>query len=198
MKPTQWYKIPRQGDPKFTEVATSIAKGPPPDWLVPGLTFFAEFIHDTHRIAKDTPRRAKRTLDQMDRAAELLIKTLPRFGPPTLGMELPWDVATALVVLPQIRERIAYALGKPGKSSMISPDTCATVVTEAWERIHGKAQARSEYLYKACREYWIACGNEQHEESIENWRHRVEKAVEDDRQFIKMIFDRSGKYPATD
>jgi hypothetical protein len=72
---------------------------------------------------------------------------------------------------------------------MVAPNTCADVVVEAWERIHEKVQARSEHLYKACREYWIACGCEQHEESIENWRHRAERAAEDNRLFIKAVFD---------
>jgi hypothetical protein len=196
MLPTH-LKVSRHCDPRFAEVAVSIAKGEPPEWLLPGLTFFSGFIYDANRIPKSTPRQTKRTLDQMDRAAELLIKKLPMLFPTTLGIELPQDVAIALVVLPHIRERIARGLAKRDKSpeekrdkaSMMSPDTCAAVVTEAWERIHGKVEARSDYLYKTCRQYWIACGHEQYEESIDNWRYRVEKVAGGDRLVVKAVFD---------
>ena len=44
--PTLKFVIPRHGDPKFAVVGAAIAKGPPPEWLVPTLTYFSGFIHD--------------------------------------------------------------------------------------------------------------------------------------------------------
>ena len=66
----------------------------------------------------------------------------------------------------------------------VERQVCAAIVVEAWTLIHGKAQPRSDWLYRACNEYWQACG---HEYRSEGWRRDVEDAINNPQEWVRDV-----------
>ena len=64
----------------------------------------------------------------------------------------------------------------------VERQVCAAIVVEAWTLIHGKAQPRSDWLYRACNEYWQACG---HEYRSEGWRWDVKDVIDKPEQWVR-------------
>jgi hypothetical protein len=55
--------------------------------------------------------------------------------------------------------------------------------------IYGRAGARTDQLYLACREYWAACGCAERGETddLTNWRRNVEKIVAEDNFLVRSV-----------
>jgi hypothetical protein len=100
----------------------------------------------------------------------------------------PDEVRVALEVLTKIKAYLARAMSRPPRKGGPRPNVerrvCAAIVVEAWALIHGKAQPRSDQLYRACNEYWQACG---HEYRSEGWRRDVENAVNDPQKWVRDV-----------
>ncbi len=158
----------------FLDVGRKIAKGEPPLWLLIGLNHFSGSIGaDTKGV------RLKETVEQMHRAADVLLTWLPAFRHLGFGLRSPDDVETVLAALPRIKGDLER-LGRPsnGRKPNVRRAVCAAVVVEAWRLLHGKAEPRSVPLMEACDEYWRACGGEQIGETDDpgNWRRPIEQA----------------------
>jgi hypothetical protein len=87
-----------------------IAKGPPPEWLVAGLEHFSGLVSE-EPIASDRRKQLIKFFEEMDYAADLLIKRLPFFASVST-VQVPDDIAIALDVLPRIKKLLAL-LAKP-------------------------------------------------------------------------------------
>jgi hypothetical protein len=72
----------RNPNPAFGEVATAIAKGPPPDWLVLGLEHFSAYID------AESPN-LDHIITQMQSARDTLMRWLPAYEHLALGFPCP-------------------------------------------------------------------------------------------------------------
>jgi len=185
----QRIKLSGNPDPKFQGVGRTIAGGPPPKWLMRGLGHFSDHLGAV-AITTGEAKRFNAMFSRMSDAADRLIKGLPLFENLRLGLQCPDDVAIALDVLPRIKKTLAL-LAKPSgkKRPNVLRVTCAAVVVEAWRLSRGKAEPRSDQLYRACEEYWKACGGEPigPKGDIGNWRRHVEVAVVVEDRLVRMI-----------
>ena len=117
-------------------------------------------------------------------AADILIKRLPFFGHLPVGIQYSDDVLIALDVLPRIKATLAFALSAEGSWSDVHRKVCAAVVIEAWQIIYGKPKPYSTELWKACNDYWQACGRY---EPVDNWKRDAENAVRDNHGWIRKV-----------
>ncbi len=160
----------------FTEVASIIAKGPAPKWLVLGLEHFSHFI-GTKQISAKEQERYKTIFKQMHDAADLLIKRLPLFERLPLGPQ-PSYITELRQTLPKLRKNLARRrIRKGGRRPNAQRKFCAAVVVHAWGLIHGKPEPQSTTLLQACNDYWQACGQPDRGD-IENWRRDAEEAAD--------------------
>ena len=180
----------RNPNPAFAEVASIIAKGLPPEWLVLGLEHFSGLL-GLDPMTSDEDKQIRKSLSEMDYAADLLIRRLPLFAILHAGVQCPDDVALALDVLPRIRKLLACVAKPPARKGGQHPNTlrkiCAAVVVEAWRIIHRKPEPRSVELWEACNKYWQACGGEYRGEVVDNWRRDAEEAAEGNNAFIRTV-----------
>ena len=167
-------------------VASTIAKGDPPEWLVLALANFQDFVGG--EITSEEDRRYAQITEQMHDAAGKLITWLPAFMHMPSVIKAPDEVHTALEVLPKIKAYLARAMNQPprkgGPRPNVERQVCAAIAVEAWTLIHGKAQPRSDWLYRACNEYWQACG---HEYRSEGWRRDVEDAINNPQKWVRDV-----------
>ena len=167
-------------------VASTIAKGDPPEWLVLALANFQDFVGG--EITSEEDRRYAQITAQMHDAAGKLITWLPAFMHMPSVLKPPDEVRIALEVLPKIKAYLACAMNqsprKGGRKPNIERHLCAAIVVEACTLIHGKAEPRSEWLYRACNEYWQACG---HEYRSEGWRRDVEDAINNPQKWVRDV-----------
>ena len=177
----------RKGEDGFTAAARSIAKGPPPEWLVPGLAQFSEFV-GSKRVSSKDYKSVKWTIERMHHSADYLIKHLPTYLP-GIGRDL--DAVDAIAVLTRIRNSLDRLVNKPGRGGGQRPhvqrQVCAAVVVELWNSIRGNVEPRSIELLRACNEYWLACGHEDRGQDVENWRRDVATAIAKPHEWIKQI-----------
>ena len=163
-----------EGD--FDGVARSIAD-PTPEWLPIALAHFSQWIGgDTSDV------RLFDILDQLQRATKVLELCLPAFTHMAFNVKCPEPVKMVLSGLPGLKAELEglnqQRIGrKPHPQHQKA--LCAAVITQAWQRIHGKAQRRSDKLYRACSEYWRVCGGNEigSTDDIENWRWTVNQAL---------------------
>jgi hypothetical protein len=176
--------------PDFTAVARAIAN-PAPEWLVPALAHFQDVVGS--EVTSDEAHDHLRIFAQMHDAAGKLIAFLPMYlAMPTAARSdkrvrvIQEQVRTALGVLPAIKANLADRMNEPPRKGGPRPNVprhlCAAVVVEAWSLIHGKAQPRSNRLYRACNEYWQACGQEYRSEG---WRWDVKDAIDEPQQWVR-------------
>lgn len=137
-------------------LASIIAKGDPPDWLVRGLERLAIRPDLTTKERQDY----QDIVERMRKATDTLLDNLPIFFGVPWGARCPPDVTRALAALPGVKRALDPAKGKPktGRPSNVQREMCAAVVLEAWKLCHGKAEPRSLKLEQACEEYWQAWG----------------------------------------
>jgi hypothetical protein len=166
-------------------VAHTIAMGDPPEWLVLALANFQDFV--AGEVTEEAKGFAQIT-EQMHDAAGKLITWLPAFLAMPSVIKPPDEVRVALEVLPKIKAYLARAMSQPPRKGGPRPNVerrvCAAIVVEAWTLIHGKAQPRSDQLYRACNEYWQACG---HEYRSEGWRRDVKNAINDPQKWVRDV-----------
>jgi len=153
-------------------VATIIAKGEPPEWLIQGLEHFMS--------SPSQPGEGKRgdeSIEQMRKATDTLIHLLPGFYNLPFGVVCPKEVAAILPLLRPLKKELDKLALKPkdGRPPDMTREICAGVVIEAWKLVHGKAQPRSLKLQEACEEYWKAWGG--NESDPENWRRVIARAL---------------------
>jgi hypothetical protein len=169
----------------FAAVAEIIAKGPPPEWLVPVLEHFSAGM----TIEGDN-RHFKAVIEQVETATDTLMKWLPMWGHMPWGsLKSPHYIQVIRAFLPELKKNLQRLNTKqgPGRKPDISREVCAAVVVEAWRRIHGEVKPRSQELYEACRMYWDACDGKPIGEinDIENWRWSVKHALAQDYSWVR-------------
>src|SRR5215467_13163183 len=174
-----------QPNPKFDGVARSIAKGPPPEWLVVGLTHFSDGIGvDTSDVPLHT------IIERMQDATDVLMTWLRAWTQLGYGRECPEYVAHILYGLPRLKEDLdSHAKKQIGRRPNTQQEICAAIVIEAWKMLHGPHRGRSDEVLKACSDYWRACGGKQIGETddLDNWRRPVERALKADHSWISQI-----------
>jgi hypothetical protein len=178
----------------FADVATKIANGNPPPWLLIGLNHFSKFIRLEPKL---TSKEDMEIDEHMLAAAQYLTKWLPVYAYlEEFGFEYPDCVDTASNALHELIEilekEISEARTGPGLKPNIQQRICASVVVEAWRLIHdGKVKHRSRVLLEACIDYWLACGRELTDEinEPENWR-RIVGYVINEGEGVREILER--------
>src|SRR5262249_101604 len=177
----------------FLDVASKIANGDPPEWLLIGLNHFSKFIQLEPKL---TSKQDREINEHMLEAAQYLTKWLPVYAYlEEFGFECPACVDTASNALHELIEilekDISEARTGPGRKPNIQRRICACVVVEAWRLIHGEVQPRSGALGETCIDYWLACGRELTDEinDPENWR-RIVGYVIDEGEGVQEILER--------
>src|SRR5260370_15434937 len=126
--------LQRSPNPKFADVARSIAKGDPPKWLVLGLTQFSGGIGN--KVSDEDRRLFETQIKRMHGAADTLIKWLPIWGNFPYGIQCPEDVAVVLDALPRIKKDLDRLDRKQiGRTPDAQREICAAVLVEDWQII---------------------------------------------------------------
>jgi hypothetical protein len=167
--------------PKFAEVAQIIAKGSPPEWLVPALAHFSTGFAD------EDDRHVNAVIEQLDTATDTLMRWLPAWG------HLPWHhkppdyIQLLLAFLPELKKGLAPLTKRsPGRPVDMRREVCAAVVVEAWRRTRGKVQPQSKQLFEACKAYWAACGGKPNpKDDIYNWERIVKRLLAEDYSWVR-------------
>jgi hypothetical protein len=153
-------------------VATLIAKGDPPQWLVDGLKHFA--INPA-----PAPKEAVEVIERMRKATDVLLRYVPLFEHLDWGLRV-LDVPKTMAVLSQLKHWLDRAKAKPktGRPASFEREICAQVVLEAWKQCRGKTEPHSQQLREACEEYWKAWKGKPVGKAgdVENWRRTIERA----------------------
>jgi hypothetical protein len=165
--------------PALEKVASLLCKGEPaPDWVVPRLERARTAVGDPRplkdtddgsidRLLLESAMHLKRLLvDVHSRAADLLDDEYPP------GLDQTWDGLEELI--PFLTEQVVLHKKRKGGPN---PDTrhhlCASVCARIWEELYGDHQPRSEWLWKACEAYWVACGQPEtsapSKQRLRNW-----------------------------
>jgi hypothetical protein len=178
----------------FAEVARTIAKNDPPEWLVLGLEHFSTGIGITYEKGERQGYYLEEG-ERLNTAIGTLLRLLPFFRDLPYGIQCPDDVAVVLDALPRIKANlIDPVLKQPstGRPPNMQREHCAAVVVEAWLAMHGSIQPRSDRLQEACKSYWLACGGEPIGETddIDNWRRYIENAIARDHRWVRRILGR--------
>jgi hypothetical protein len=175
-------KIAAEGD--FEAVARSVCVDPP-QWLPVALAHYAVWIGDaTKGLRSEFDKRIR----QMQEAVRVLKNSLPMWEHSVFNAECPPAVRMVLDGLPGLKAELTRLERKGvGRPPDVQREVCAAIVIEAWRIIHGKVEARSEQLYRACNRYWTECGGAplSPTSDIENWRHTVEQALKSDHSWIR-------------
>jgi hypothetical protein len=162
------------------EVARIIAKGPPPEWLVPALEQFGVAV-------EGDDRDIKAVMAQVEAATNTLMRWLPMWEHMPWGWKNPVCVQILRATLPEFKQHLDLLTKKrSGRPREMGREVCAAVVVEAWRRIHGKVEPRSKKLYEACKAYWGACGGKPIGETddIDNWERTVKRLLAEDYSWI--------------
>jgi len=178
----------------FEEVASKIANGKTPKWLLIGLNHFSKFIRLEPKL---TSKEAREIDERMLEAARYLTKWLPTYYDleKEFGFECPDCVDTASIALHELTELLEKDINEAqtgvGRKANIQQRICASVVVEAWRLIHGKVKHRSRALLDTCIDYWLACGRELTDEinDPENWRRSVHYVL-DEGEGVREILER--------
>ena len=175
-------ELQRNPNPIFSDVASIIAKGEPPQWLAPSLEGVSQFVSNGLQITPDAYRLYKKRIKRMQEAVDTLVELLPSFEklPESLLPPLVLGFEESLFEFKEWLDQLSRS-GK-GRRSHYGRELCAATIVLAWRVIHSKAEPRSDKVYEACEEYWRACGNEPSGD-IDNWRRMVEEASARDHAF---------------
>jgi hypothetical protein len=179
--------LSRNPNPLFPGIASIIAKGEPPTWLIHALEHFSDELGTVGTL--EERKKLENVLGEMNDAIEVLLKWLPIFEHLPFGVECPDDAAVALDALPGIKKDLDRLINKVRSRSVVGHEICAAVIVEAWKLLHGEAEPRSLQLQLACKEYWLACGGEPRGETddLENWRRPVERALVTNHSWVRSI-----------
>jgi len=181
----------------FVDVARRIAKGDPPQWLVPGLEHFSK-----HYISKPNLPDDVKFLKEMLDAVRLLEERLPVYlrlsEAPYNVVEYPEYVDDALTNLHEVAELLERDIAEiPHRAGGPRPDLrrpiCAAVCAEAYRMLHGQIEPYSQHLQDGCEDYWQACGNPPTGTSgwRRNWEDYLLRVAGQDNEWIR---DRFGSH----
>ena len=166
-------------NPTFADVARTIAKGKPPEWLIKALEQRGE------AISVETDQSLRHCIEQMYNATTMLMKLLPAFELMPLGAVHNFRVIQdALPLLKKDLERTNRKL-PANRMPNIQREICAAVVVESWAIIHGKPEPRSSKLEQACADYWQACRGETVDPA--NWRLTIQRALKNDHKWVRQV-----------
>jgi hypothetical protein len=185
----------------LAKVATDLAKGTPPDWLLPALTHHARFISPIQVKPDEEVEK------QMLRAAELLEHWLPMYGyledfDPEF--ECPECVNTVSNELPELIELLKRHSEVPKRAGGPNPDgrrlICAAVVGEAYRMVHDRLAVEPySAVREACEDYWKACGNgatgKKDEGEPRNWERLLLKVKDSPDDWVRTALDRFRRTP---
>jgi hypothetical protein len=171
------------------QVASTIAKGEPPDWLVRGLE---HFVPSPGRLSR---KKYREIIAQMTRATDTLLRYLPAFHYLGFGIRCPNDdVAVVLALLPSVRQELSKltlrSRRSEGRPTDVQREICAAVVVEASKLINGKIKPRSLPLAEACDQYWQTWGGSASSDPPENWRRIIGRASRKNNAWIRSKLER--------
>jgi hypothetical protein len=184
---------------RFADVAATIAKGPPPEWLPPALAYFRDHYIGGALAKAGKPSREGEIERVMLKAAKLLHSWLPMYALET-DAECPDEVEDMLTLLPVVIDFLERDVAEfdaiPPRGGGPRPDlrrpVCAAVCAEAYGVVHGQIEPYSQHLQKACEEYWVACGNPPTGKSgsgyRKNWEDYLLLVADEDNEWIRDHF----------
>jgi hypothetical protein len=172
----------------FIAVARSIALPKAvPQWLPVALAHYASWLgSDTSDWREEFDKRIR----QMEEAVRVLKNSLPMWEHAAFDVGCPPSVKMILDGLPGLQAELDRLKRKGvGRRADVQREICAAIVIEACRIIHGKIEARSEKLYRACNQYWTECGGAplSSKENIENWRRTVKRALATDHEWVRNL-----------
>jgi hypothetical protein len=184
----------------FVAAARKIAKGDPPQWLVPGLEHFSEHYISKPKLPDepDDVKVLKQMLDAVQHAVERLEEQLPVYR---LISEAPYNIPypvcidDALTNLHEVTEFLEGEIAEiPRRAGGPRPDLrrpiCAAVCAEAYRMLHGQIEPYSQHLQDGCEDYWKACGNPPTGKSgwRRNWEEYLLRVAGQDNEWIRGHF----------
>ena len=155
------------------EVASLLCKGQPvPDWVVPQLHRAAQAVGSPlkgsddgsiDRLLLESAIHLKELLVLHTRAADMFDEEYPD------GLDQTWDGLEELI--PFLAEQVAQPKRRGGPTPDYRRHLCAGVCAVIWEELYDTHQPGSEWLWKACEAYWVACGQPETSavERLRNW-----------------------------
>lgn len=181
--------LSRNPNPLLPGIASIIAKGEPPAWLIHALEHFSDHLGTVGTGTPEEHKRLENVLERMNDAVGVLLKWLPIFEHLPFDIQCPDDVAVALDALPGVKKDLDRLINKVRSRTIVGHEICAAVIVEAWKLLHGKAEPRSLQLQQACKEYWLACGGEPRGETddLENWCRPIERALATDHSWVRSV-----------
>ena len=173
----------------LVNVARSIARGPPPEWLMPCLQLFRNDLSIKSNLPPDYVRYHFRgRLERMLQAIEVLEKDLPIF----LALPFGFRNKSAEIIygsLPGFKSDLEAAIRgtrQLGRKRNMDEGVCVAVIWECWKGIHGEVQPRSDAFKQACDDYWQACGHDS-KGDVKNWRRVINRASASDYNWVSLI-----------
>jgi hypothetical protein len=144
---------------KFTEVARMLVDGSPAGWVPRILLHYSPLIgyhQSPSRYHDDDAALAAGAAQELELELRSYVIASERFG-----FQLPDCVEAVLIDLPDVIEFLK-GQSRPEVKGGRAPDTrrriCAAVCKEVWRRHHDGLQPTSRRLWRACDDYWLACG----------------------------------------
>jgi hypothetical protein len=178
---------------EFEDVARTIAKGDPPQWLILGLRQVTPLIGAKVKPDEEIEKRMLEAAKYLEKWLPLYVNTDERYG-----FECPECVEDVLALLPEVIEFLEKDAEAPERGAGgPDPDTrrlvCAGVVAAAFKLLRGKVQPYSEDMYWACEELWCACGNHPTGHSgsgqTRSWIDYLKQAKAEDDGWFRGIFE---------
>jgi hypothetical protein len=173
---------------KCKEVGRTIARGPPPKWLVRFLIRFSLLVGARQPAKQDLVDDNEKML----KAARDLEDLLPTYtiSDDEWDFQIPDCVETILICLPELIEFLESQLPSPRRGGPFPDDRrviCAGICAEAYRLIHHDLRVHSGDLRQACEDYWVACGNSETGTSDvrDNWRKPLEQHVAEGDDWIR-------------
>jgi hypothetical protein len=193
--------------PTFVDVARTIAKGEPPEWLAVGLAYFSDHYVGVTLAKAGMPSREGELERVMLEAAKLLAAGLPMYALEA-DTECPLCVEDMVQLLPDVIEFLEGDVAEfdaiPPRKGGPRPDlrrpVAAAVCAEAWRVLHEQIEPYSQHLQAACEEYWRACGNPETSTvgRIKNWQDYLLLVKDQDNEWIRNRFGAPPVAPLTD
>jgi hypothetical protein len=165
---------------RFTEIAWMLGGGQPQEWTAKILHRYSVLIGRSRKHNRDDEEDERKAI----KAAEELEGVLRLYGmvEDEFGFQNPYCVGAVLSDLPDVIEFLKDQLLPPTAGGPIPDDRrrlCAAVCTAVWRRHRGKVQPFNTNLWKACEEYWQACGQPEtsKQSNLNTWQRSCEWAA---------------------
>src|SRR5262245_38704964 len=183
----------------FTDIARDIARGEPPEWLVPALEELARHVATAGLSEEGDPKRAelRSRFGRVQTAAKKMDRTLDAIQWGLLWMPFKdidnlrttrGALQTAIEVCDRALKRIPDRGRRTRARRQAGPTArviCAIIIAEAWTTVHGQLRGgHNERIGEICMKYWLACGGPPIGRASKgggpnNWRRPMEQALSD-------------------